>query len=61
MLLLEVIIITSNYSKNCKSLYEGMAILTHYPEQPGCELDRASGWLYTHPLVYPGQRYAHNN
>lgn len=47
MLLLEVIIITSNYSKNCKSSYEGMAILTHYPEQPGCELDTEQVAGYT--------------
>jgi len=39
LLLNSVIILTSNYSKNCKSLYQGMVILTHYPEQRGCELD----------------------
>lgn len=53
MLLLEVIIITSNYSKNCKSLYEGMAILTHYPEQPGCELDTEQVAGYTLTLSLP--------
>lgn len=39
-------------SKNCKCVYEeGTAALTHYSDEPACELTAASS-PHTHPLVY---------
>lgn len=43
----KVLIVTSNHSKNCKSLYEVKEISTHHPEQPGCELDTKQVAVYT--------------